>query len=291
MWRNYDAIDLATPEAFHNDPSLVWQFYSHRRHAALQAKPNKGHRALAEFARRHENFLTLTQNVDGLSARADHPPDQLLTLHGDLFTLKCTSFSCSYTGDHNYDDPLTPALSPDPIRATPQTQQQQLEDESMDSSGATNSESYAAAAFFGGPTPRFKKKTTTTNTSHSNELGSRIIPLDQLPKCPVCRVGLLRPGVVWFGEPLPFNVVRKADEFITAEPPVDLILVIGTSGTVWPASGYTEQVKMRGGKVAVFNIEEDTHSGADWVFQGDAAELLPVALEPVIGQLRQPRRY
>lgn len=160
----------------------------------------------------------------------------------------------------------------------------------MDSSGATNSETYAATSFFGGPPPRFKRKSNNSN-DNNNELGTRVIPIDQLPMCPACRVGLLRPGVVWFGEPLPFNVVKKADDFIMAQPPVDLILVIGTSGTVWPASGYTEQVKMRGGKVAVFNIDEDAASVADWMFQGDAAELLPIALEPIIGDLRPPRRY
>lgn len=65
LWRSHDAISLATHEAFTRDPGLVWQFYSYRRHMALQAKPNPAHYALAELARRKENFLTLTQNVDG----------------------------------------------------------------------------------------------------------------------------------------------------------------------------------------------------------------------------------
>jgi NAD-dependent SIR2 family protein deacetylase len=53
--------------------------------------------------------------------------------------------------------------------------------------------------------------------------------------------------------------------------PVDLILVIGTSGVVYPAAGYAWSVKMRGGKVAVFNIESDTGGGErldDWMFEG-----------------------
>lgn len=49
---------------------------------------------------------------------------------------------------------------------------------------------------------------------------------------------------------------------------VDLILVIGTSGVVYPAAGYAWSVKMRGGKVAVFNIESDSDSHADWMFEG-----------------------
>ena len=65
LWRNHEATMLATPGAFATDPVLVWQFYSYRRHMALQAKPNKAHYALAELAKKKENFLTLSQNVDG----------------------------------------------------------------------------------------------------------------------------------------------------------------------------------------------------------------------------------
>lgn len=66
LWRQYDATSLATPEAFEDHPGLVWQFYSYRRHMALQAQPNKAHYALAELARRNKDFITLSQNVDGI---------------------------------------------------------------------------------------------------------------------------------------------------------------------------------------------------------------------------------
>lgn len=65
LWRQYDATSLATPEAFEDHPGLVWQFYSYRRHMALQAQPNKAHYALAELARKNKEFITLSQNVDG----------------------------------------------------------------------------------------------------------------------------------------------------------------------------------------------------------------------------------
>lgn len=65
LWRSYDAVSLATPAAFNENPGLVWQFYSYRRHMALKAKPNAAHYALAELAKRKKGFLTLTQNVDG----------------------------------------------------------------------------------------------------------------------------------------------------------------------------------------------------------------------------------
>ncbi len=65
MWRNHQATTLATPEAFEQDPGLVWLFYSYRRHKALQAKPNSGHYALTELSKKMPEFITLTQNVDG----------------------------------------------------------------------------------------------------------------------------------------------------------------------------------------------------------------------------------
>jgi NAD-dependent SIR2 family protein deacetylase len=65
MWRAFDATALATPEAFEADPGLVWQFYSFRRHMAVNAKPNRAHYALAELAKKNANFVTLSQNVDG----------------------------------------------------------------------------------------------------------------------------------------------------------------------------------------------------------------------------------
>lgn len=65
LWRTHDATDLATPEAFEENPDLVWQFYSFRRHMALKAAPNKAHHALAELSRKNKDFITLSQNVDG----------------------------------------------------------------------------------------------------------------------------------------------------------------------------------------------------------------------------------
>lgn len=65
LWRNQEPTSLATPEAFEKDPALVWLFYAWRRHMCLEAQPNEGHYALAELAKRKENFMCLTQNVDG----------------------------------------------------------------------------------------------------------------------------------------------------------------------------------------------------------------------------------
>lgn len=249
LWQGYDATELATPEAFASDPSLVWKFYNFRRNMALKAKPNAAHYALAELARRR-NFVCLTQNVDGLSPRARHPQDKLLPLHGDLYTLRCTSFMCNFKCT-NYDKNLIPESEGDEFPLGPEN------------------------------------KDDHTNGTHHTHMGKKSHlghpSLDELPKCPKCS-GLLRPGVIWFGEPLPLDVMDSADAFI--KDGVDLMLVIGTSGSVWPAAGYVEQVALAGGKVAVFNTEESTVDYPGWFFQGDAAKTLPVALEPVIGKIK-----
>jgi len=106
-WRKYEVMELATFEAFKKNPVRVWQFYTYRRKEALNAKPNKAHYALAELARR-KNCITVSQNVDGLSPRANHPDDKIFHIHGSLFTLRCES--CDYA-EPNLDDPVKPELA------------------------------------------------------------------------------------------------------------------------------------------------------------------------------------
>ncbi|KAJ7096109.1 putative SIR2 family histone deacetylase [Mycena epipterygia] len=109
FWREYDCMTLATPSAFAKDPALVWQFYSYRRHCALNAKPNPAHFALAELAKKKPEFFAISQNIDGLCQRAGHPADNIEALHGSLFSNRCTE--CSYIENNNFADPLVPAFA------------------------------------------------------------------------------------------------------------------------------------------------------------------------------------
>ena len=116
------------------------------------------------------------------------------------------------------------------------------------------------------------------------------IPHDELPHCPQCGDGLLRPGVVWFGEPLPGKTIQAVDDFIEKSNTIDLILVIGTSARVYPAAGYVDKARAKGARVAVINMDRaDTPGGrlrkGDWFFQGDAGIILPEILKPVIGDI------
>lgn len=249
LWRNYDATTLATPTAFGQDPGLVWMFYGYRRHMALNVKPNPAHYALAALAEKNKDFLCLTQNVDNLSPRANHPPEQLRTLHGSLFDIKCSNSRCDWKQHGNYDDPFFPALAPASEDPEP-----------------------------GKPFPLL-------DPFHPLEP----IPKDQIPKCPKCEKGFQRPGVVWFNEGLDMDMLEGIDNWLN-QGKVDLMLVIGTSAKVWPAAGYIDQARDKGARVAVINMEA-ANDGAkdsksqDFFFGQDAAECLPLLLEPIIGKL------
>lgn len=88
LWRDYRPEDLATPAAFARDPRLVWEWYEWRRGLVAAARPNPGHRALAEFSLRHPAFTTVTQNVDGFHTLAGSP--DVIELHGSLWRTRCT---------------------------------------------------------------------------------------------------------------------------------------------------------------------------------------------------------
>ncbi|AEC52544.1 NAD-dependent deacetylase [Pyrococcus sp. NA2] len=95
---------------------------------------------------------------------------------------------------------------------------------------------------------------------------------EDLPKCPNCG-SLLRPDVVWFGEPLPEKELNEA--FRLAEKS-DVIIVIGTSGLVYPAAYVPYIVKESGGTVVEVNIENSAITPiADFFLKGKAGEVLP----------------
>ncbi|KAI0723340.1 DHS-like NAD/FAD-binding domain-containing protein [Earliella scabrosa] len=248
LWRKYDAMGLATPEAFQANPSRVWQFYHYRREKALAAQPNAGHRALAMFSipslrekiAPGSSFTLITQNVDGLSRRAlervaedspeladeVHSPavqNATLEMHGRLMDVVCTSSSCGHR-EHILDSPVCPALAG--------SENVFVRDE---------------------PEPE--------------------IDVKDLPKCRKCG-SLARPGVVWFGE-RPWYL-DEIDELVEE---ADLCIVVGTSSTVYPAAGYAYEVKEHGGKVAVFNLDRSQgDEEADFLFLGPAEATLPRAL-------------
>ena len=97
-WRTYQAQQLATPEAFEDNPSLVWEFYSYRREVMGTKHPNPGHIAIAECEKRLQEqgrmVTVVTQNIDELHKRAGST--NLLELHGMCQQYIRDSCVCTY---------------------------------------------------------------------------------------------------------------------------------------------------------------------------------------------------
>lgn len=198
LWAKYDPVQLASPAGFRADPALVWRWYDSRRARVRVAQPNAGHFALAAVEARFSRFALITQNVDGLHARAGSRAP--LELHGNILRTKCFDQCGAVFGE---SDPLPPG---------------------------------------------------------------------EPPRCPRCG-GWLRPDVVWFGEMLDPAVMEQAED---AAAKCDLMLVVGTSGLVYPAAGLPIAAKRRGAKVVIVNPDStELDSIADIVLQGRSAVVLP----------------
>ncbi len=90
-WRGRSHYELASIDAWHADPRLVWDYYSERRRRARDAAPNPAHRALAEFQKsaNYQSFFLCTQNVDDLHEAAGS--QDAVHVHGKLFESRCAA--------------------------------------------------------------------------------------------------------------------------------------------------------------------------------------------------------
>ncbi len=87
LWSRYDAAELASPQAFRRHPDRVFGWYLERWRTACRAEPHAGHRALAALETMYDDFLVITQNVDGLHQRAGSR--DVVELHGSLEAFRC----------------------------------------------------------------------------------------------------------------------------------------------------------------------------------------------------------
>ncbi len=87
LWRNFKPEELATPQAFQRQPHTVWEWYDWRRGLCAQAQPNPAHRVVAAMERFYHHFLLVTQNVDGLHARAGSR--RMVEAHGSVWRGQC----------------------------------------------------------------------------------------------------------------------------------------------------------------------------------------------------------
>jgi NAD-dependent deacetylase len=201
LWNGYRVEEVATPEAWHANPELVWNFYSMRRREALAAQPNAAHLALARIEQKlGEHFYLCTQNVDDLHERAGSR--RVHHMHGSLFQSRCVRCDIPF------------------------------EDQAI----------YETAA--------------------------------DLPRCPKCG-SPVRPHIVWFGEiPLDMEGIYRELDRATR------LLVIGTSGSVYPAAGFVQLANRRGIHTVYLGPEEPLNAEAfDEIVLGAATEVLPPVLE------------
>ena len=103
LWNDHRAEDLATPGAFARDPRLVWEWYAWRQGLIAKAEPNAGHGALAALERRLPAFTLVTQNVDGLHARAGSRDP--IELHGSIWKVRCTGCPSERTLEIPVEEP------------------------------------------------------------------------------------------------------------------------------------------------------------------------------------------
>jgi NAD-dependent deacetylase len=99
--------------------------------------------------------------------------------------------------------------------------------------------------------------------------------LNDLPPRCACG-GMLRPGVVWFGEMLPPGAMEKAEAAVRR---ADVLIVAGTSARVYPAAGLIPQALGRGASVIEINPEATGFSDdVTFALRGNSADLLPQLL-------------
>jgi NAD-dependent deacetylase len=198
LWAGHRIEDVCTPEAWHRNPALVWEFYSARRAAAKAAQPNPAHIALAQLeSQLGDRFFLCTQNVDDLHERAGSTG--VLHMHGELAKSRCEN-DCG---------------------------RPPIEDNAV----------YRSLA----------------------EVGH-------------CICGaILRPHIVFFGEiPLGMNRIQREIDHAT------LMLVVGTSGSVYPAANFVHFARVAGARTVYVGPERPLNAASfSHIVEGPAGEVLP----------------
>lgn len=96
VWQN-EVMEKGTYRYFRSEPVDSWRWYAGRFEGVRDAEPNPAHRALVELERlraeENEEFLVITQNVDGLHRLAG--AERLVEVHGSSRYVRCASDGCA----------------------------------------------------------------------------------------------------------------------------------------------------------------------------------------------------
>ncbi|MER3424480.1 MAG: NAD-dependent deacylase [Nitrospiraceae bacterium] len=116
----------------------------------------------------------------------------------------------------------------------------------------------------------WKVRCTATACGRVEE--NRDVPLTLLPLCSTCN-GLLRPHIVWFGEALAPEALEQSYRVLES---CEILLIIGTSGIVYPAASFAPVAKATGALIVEINLDLTPNSDiVDASLQGRAKDLVP----------------
>lgn len=133
----------------------------------------------------------------------------------------------------------------------------------------------------------FSFRCTDCDTPYDEDIALPNEPVESItpPECPVCG-GLVRPGVVWFGEALPDDEWAEAERRMST---ADALLIVGTSGVVYPAAGLPQIAHARGIPIVEVTPQPtDLSPLASVVVTATAAEALPRILAGRISSDSEP---
>jgi NAD-dependent deacetylase len=96
IWNKLNPAELASMDGFMANPDIVWEWYQMRLDVIKNAKPNKGHIAMAEMENMFDSFNLITQNIDKLHQAAGSK--KVYELHGNIIENYCMKCKKPYTG-------------------------------------------------------------------------------------------------------------------------------------------------------------------------------------------------
>jgi NAD-dependent deacetylase len=96
LWNDEEVYELSYVETLQEDPHAVWKFWVTMRNVIQKNQPNPAHLALAQAElqlRPDQNFLLITQNVDGFHIQAGSK--NVAELHGNVLRTRCSNPKCT----------------------------------------------------------------------------------------------------------------------------------------------------------------------------------------------------
>lgn len=104
---------------------------------------------------------------------------------------------------------------------------------------------------------------------------NRQVPIPIPPACSACGK-LVRPHIVWFGESLDPNELGRSFDAVNS---CEMMLIVGTSGIVYPAASFAPSAKAAGAFVAEINLDPTPNSDlVDVTVRGRAKDVVPLLL-------------